>query len=367
MNDLLQPKIAIVHDALCTSGGAERFAVELLAAFPNADFFTSVYLPDHTFPEFKQRRVRVLPLAKLIRTEKQFKLLYFLWLFELRQLDFRGYDLVLTNSTYLAKFINSKKVNLHKSFIQAPFRLLWKPDSYSNESLPTPHYLSPLIKKSVLYLQSWDVEQTKKIESISANSQNMAGEISRIYQRNSRVIYPPINIKKYRYNPLQGNFYLTVSRLISHKRIDLAIQACNRLGRKLVVVGDGPERPNLEKIAGPTVEFKGRVSEVKLIELYQNSRALIFPGEEDFGIVPLEAQACGKPVLAFGKGGLLETVVPGETGLFFNEQTENSLIECIELFETKTFSAENIRQQINKFDVSIFREKVRDFAFPDKR
>lgn len=365
MNTMPLQRIAIVHDALCTSGGAERFALELLAAFPKADFYTSVYLPGQTFPDFKNHHVRVLPMGGFIKAERQFKLLYLLWLLELRQLDFRNYDLVLSNSTYLAKFINPQKVKLHKSFIQAPFRLLWKPDSYSDDSLPTPQIVSPIVKKLVKYLRSWDISQTQKIKSIAANSQNMAREINKIYQREARVIYPPININKFTDNSTAGEYYLTVSRLISHKRIDLAVQACTMLGKRLVVVGDGPERFDLEKMAGPTVEFKGRVNEDDLINLYQNSKALIFPGEEDFGIVPLEAQACGRPVIAYGKGGLLETVVAGETGLFFYDQNPNSLVECIRIFEKKKFSSQNIRQHVSKFDVSAFREIVQNFAFSD--
>lgn len=362
MNEIFSNKrIAIIHDALCTSGGAERVALEMVRAFPNAELFTSVYLPALTFPEFHNLTIHTLPGSKWIKTDQQFKLTYLFWLYELRRQDFRAFDVVLTSSTYLAKFVNPTMVNKHKAYIHAPFRLLWNPESYSQESLPTSPLTSHIVMSFLDNLRKWDLQKTQQIDNIATNSQNMALAIKNVYDRFAQVINPPIDIKKFPLSETPGQYYLSVSRLISHKHVDLAIAACNALGRELVVVGDGPERARLESMAGSTIHFVGRVRDKKLISLYAGARALIFPSHEDFGIVPLEAQACGKPVLAFGNGGVLETVVEGVTGLFFSAQTVESIIDCMKQFETTEFDIKRIRTQAEKFDVPLFREKIQTF------
>ena len=355
-------KVAIVHDALCVSGGAERLALEMVKSFPEAAFFTSVYLSEQTFSDFKNINIRTLPGSKLIKTDKQFKLSYPFWLLALRNQDFRGFDVVLSSSTYLAKFINPEKVIEHKAYIYAPFRFLWTPSSYTQDSLPTSPIVTRLIKMFFNPLKKMDLKETKKIKHIATSCQNMAQAIDRIYHKSAEVIYPPIDLNKYQISDNPGDYYLSVSRLISHKRIDLAVAACNKLKKNLVVVGDGPERSRLEKMAGNSIRFIGRANDEELIELYKNSKALLFPSHEDFGIVPLEAQACGKPVLAYGKGGVLETVITGETGLFFQDQTVDSIIDCIQKFKSLAFNPITIRAHVGKFDIPNFNNRIRDFV-----
>jgi glycosyltransferase involved in cell wall biosynthesis len=355
-------KIAIVHDALCVPGGAERFVLWLAKAFPDAPIFTSIYLPDSTFPEYKKLKVIPLHFGTSIKTERQFKLLYPLWLWQIQQIDFSSFDVVLSSSTYLAKFIRPTGDTKHFGYLYAPFRLLWRPNSYTPESLPTPGFIAPCVKQLVPLLRKWDIKSTQKLDKVATSCQNIASQIEKNYKIKPTVINPPVSVADFSLPDSKGEYYLTVSRLVSHKRIDIAIEACNKLHRPLIVAGDGPEREMLERIAGETVKFVGRVDDNQLRELYKNAKALLFPSYEDYGIVPLEAQASGIPVLAYGNGGALETILENETGLFFRDQNANALIDCILTFETRDFDPVHIREWARKFDGAKFIEKIRAFV-----
>ncbi len=358
-------RIAIVHDALCVAGGAERLALRIAQIFPNAPIYTSVYLPDRTFQEYREMDVRVLPFAQHIKSEMQFKSMFPLWVFLIRNLDFSDYDVALSSSTYLAKYIHPPTSVIHKSYIHAPFRLLWKPELYTPDSIPHPHLFHPLLKLTLPLVRNLDRNLTQQIPQTATSCNHVAKEMETIYQLSPTIINPPVNVEEYPLAMTPGKYYLSVSRLISHKRVDLAVQACTQLRKKLIVVGDGPERKNLEKLAGETVLFVGRVSDKVLKELYVNSKALIFPSYEDYGIVPLEAQACGRPVIAFGKGGVLETVSNWKTGVFFQEQTLTSLKDEIQHFEDMKFNSDEIREWTMKFDLRIFKDKIQKFAFSE--
>ena len=355
-------RVAIVHDALCVRGGAERVALWMAKAFPKAPIFTSVYLPEQTFPEYRAMDVRVLPFAGLIRTEVQFKLLHPLWLFELRRLSFAGYDAVLSSSTYLAKYVHPRATVMHAAYIYAPFRLLWKPEAYSPGSLPARGILEDAVRLIVPLLRRWDLARTRAIPRIATTCRNMAGEIQQTYGRQANVIYPPVEMREIPRQEERDNYFLCVGRLASHKRFDLAVEACSRLKKRLIVAGDGPEMGRLQRLAGPTIEFVGRVSDEELHGLYLKTRALIFPSYEDYGLVPLEAQARGAPVLAFGRGGVLETVKEGESGIFFESQDADSLVNCITKFEELTFSAPRILEWVSNFEPQVFIRGLQDFV-----
>ncbi len=251
----------------------------------------------------------------------------------------------------------------HAAYIYAPFRLLWKPEAYGQGSLPTPGVLEQLVRGTVPLLRKWDRARTRAIPSIATTCQHMAAEIKTNYGRSAAVIYPPAEIPNSSRSGLaREDYLLCVGRLISHKRIDLAVAACTRLGKRLIVVGDGPERANLERRAGPSIEFMGRVGDAALDELYQRARGLIFPSYEDYGLVPLEAQAHGVPVIAFGQGGVLETVKEGVSGIFFFKQDVDSLIACLQVFEASSFPEEQIRDWARRFDPQAFISRLRDFA-----
>lgn len=355
-------KLAIVHDALTVSGGAERVALFMAQAFPDATFFTSVYLPKKTFPEFKNLDVRTLPLSGSVHSDRQFKLMYPLWLSEISRMRFSEFDLVLSSSTYLAKYVRPAKRVMHRAYLHAPFRLLWKPESYSTDSLPTPTSMRGLVERALPPLRKFDILETRQINSLAANCQNIANEIKTIYGRESTVIHPPVRINDYKMAAGKGAYFLSVSRLISHKHVEIAVEACNRLGVELVIVGEGPEMKRLQDMAGKTIHFVGRVSEEKLHDLYKGCRALIFPSHEDFGLTPIEAQACGRPVIAFGKGGVLETVQPGVTGCFFADQTVDSLQVVLEGFDEMIFDPSAIRAWAAQFDVINFDRTLREFV-----
>lgn len=356
-NDMSQQKkIAIVHDAFTIRGGAEKVAYYLSKVFPLAPVFTTVYLRDKTFEELKDIDIRTHIFSKIINNEKQFKRLYPIWYLQMRNLNFDQYDLVVSNSTYLAKFISPPINGKHISYLHAPFRLLWNRNSYSDGSLPINSSLMKIVDKFLPYLQKRDLNLTQKIDQIISNSKNMQESIRNIYKKDSIVIYPPIEINQYSIDEPQ-DYYLCVGRLISHKRIDLVIKACNQLKRKLIIVGDGLEKQNLEAIASEFIQFMSNIDDQKLKMLYATCKALIFPSFEDFGMVPIEVQASGRPVIAYKAGGVLETVTEGVSGVFFMNQTVDDIIQAIERFEKLDFSSEAIRSSVEKFDFEVFKKQ----------
>ena len=355
-------RIAIVHDALCVSGGAERMVVWMARAFPDAPIFTSVYLREKTFVDFKGMDIRTLPFANLIKSERQFKLLFPLWYYLVQRPDFKEFDVLLSSSTYLAKYIRPALSVRHVCYLYAPFRLLWKPESYSAESLPTRGAATSLVKWLIPQLRRIDLKRTREIPKIATSCRNMAEEINRVYKIPAEVIYPPVEIPNEIPPAERDDYYLSVSRLISHKRVDLAVKVCTRLNKRLVVVGDGPEKERLAQLAGPTIRFAGRVSDDQLQHLYRGARGLIFPSYEDYGIVPLEAQAWGVPVIAFGRGGVLETIREGVSGIFFDRQDEESLAEAVNRFDSIHFQAAQIQQWASGFNVETFTSKLREFV-----
>ncbi|NMC29333.1 MAG: glycosyltransferase family 4 protein [Pelolinea sp.] len=355
-------RIAIIHDALVVSGGAERLTIALCEAFPDAEIFTSVYLPESTFDYFRNKKIHTLPGARFVTNERQFKRLILLWIWGFRHINLSKFNIIITSSTYAAKYVKVPKKSRHICYLHSPFRYIWKRESYTPESLPLSHYLLKFTDLCIPILKNLDGYFTQKINLIMTNSFNMANHIQEIYKRNAEVIYPPIKFSEFFSQKERENFYLFVGRLISYKRADLAIEACEKSGRKLLIVGDGPERNSLQKKAKESTIFLGNVSDCELKELYSKARGLIFPGVEDFGIVPVEAQASGCPIIAFQEGGALESVVEGKTGVFFNLPTVSQLVETLDRFDKIDFKENEIRNNAARFDISIFTQKIRSFV-----
>ena len=353
---MYKPKIAIVHDAFAVRGGAEKVAYFISNVFPDAPIYTTVYLKGKTFEELRGKKIITHPLGSLIKTEMQFKSFFPLWFLYLRSLDFNDFDYVLSSSTYLAKYISPPKNGKHICYLHAPFRFIWNRSSYSQESLPYNSFLLRIIEKFLPYLQKTDYQLTNKISKIVTNGMNMQKSIQSIYNKESAIIHPPVNINEYFFEK-PDDFYLCVGRLVSHKRIDLAIQACNALKRKLIIVGDGLERKKLESLAGNTIQFKSNLNDSEIKKLYATCKALIFPSHEDFGMVPIEVQASGRPVIACRAGGALETVTEGVSGVFFNNQTVDDIIQSIIEFEKSVFSPEKIRSSVERFGFENFRHQ----------
>ena len=356
------PRVAIVHDALVTAGGAERLVTFMCEAFPHAPVFTSAYSPDATFADFRHRQIHVLPGARWARDERRFKQMFLLWLWGFLRLDLSNFDSVLSSSTFGAKYVRSPEGTDHACYCYAPFRLLWKPGVYTPESVPVNWTLARILSVIRPFVRRLDFHATQQIPRLATSCRNMKTEIKACYDRDAKVIYPPVRLSDFQVGTGEGGYYLSVSRLISHKRVDLAIRACNSLGRPLVVVGYGPESATLKSLSGPDIRFAGRVSDAELRDLYANCRALIFPSHEDYGIVPLEVQACGRPVIAYEAGGVLETVVDGQTGVFFKEQTVDAVSAAIRRFETMKFDPRVVRQAVRQFDVDHFKHELREFV-----
>jgi glycosyltransferase involved in cell wall biosynthesis len=272
-----------------------------------------------------------------------------------RRLDLSGYDVVLCSTTFAAKAIRPPTGAAYHMYCYAPFRLLWSAGSYFPRAA---FLLSPLLSP----LRAWDRRETRRAGSVATTSHHMAARLSACYGVEARVIPAPIEWNTFRSGGQVGDYYLVASRLNQYKRIDLAIDACRTLGRRLLVVGDGPLRGQLERRAGAETQFLGRVSEEQLRQLYAGCRALLFPAEEDYGLVPLEVQASGRPVIAFGRGGARETIVEGLSGLFFERQDCAAVIDAIERFERTHFSSEAIRADSRRFDVPVFLRRLRSFV-----
>lgn len=350
-------KIIIVHDAFVVKGGAERLALFLSNIFPDAPIVTSIYNPQTSYPELKQKKIYTHKLNGLIKHEKLFKQLFPIWFLYFFQKKFQNFDVVISSSTYLAKFISPTNSTKHFCYLHSPFRFLWNRSSYSIESLPFKAPLVKIIDNALPGLRKIDYRLTQRIDQLITNSKNMSNFIHKTYERKAEIIHPPIDIQQYSLGD-PSDFYLCVSRLLSYKKIDIAIKACNQLNRKLIIIGDGLERNNLEKIAGSTIRFLGNVDETTLKKYYATCKALILPGIEDFGMVPVEVQASGRPVIAFKAGGALETIVEGESGLFFNNQSVDDVIHVIEDFERMEFSPEYIRSSVLRFDFKVFKQKI---------
>lgn len=354
-------KLAIIHDWLVNMGGAERTILAFNEMYPNAPIYTTVYNQDKLSSEFMKMNVVTSFIQNLPRGKTSYQKYLALMPTAFEQFDLSNYDVVLSSSSSCAKGVITRPETMHVCYCHTPMRYAW--DFYheymDKEKLGK---LSKLIIFFAMnYIRMWDRLSADRVDYYITNSHNVAKRIKKHYRRDVTVIHPPVNASYYTPIDSDDNYYLIVSRLVSYKRIDIAIKAFNKLGLPLKIIGDGPELKMLKSISKSNVEFLGRLSDESTLEYYRKCKAFIFPGEEDFGITPLEAQCCGRPVIAFGKGGALETIVQDKTGVFFSEQTAEALIKAIQIFETKAFNKEEVRRHAQKFDVEIFKKKIKQF------
>jgi glycosyltransferase involved in cell wall biosynthesis len=353
-------RVAIVHDALVSAGGAERVVAALVSCWPGVPLYTSVYLPDATYEEFKRADVRTTFLQGRVTSRKALiEYAFPLLVPAFRSLDLRGFDVVLTSAAFAANAVRVPRGTCHACYCHTPLRLAWRPDDYlADRHGPLSRLALHAVAAS---LRRWDYAVSRRVDYFSTNCQNVAERIRRCYAREADVIFAPIDVRRFAPDQPQ-DYYLVVSRLKRYKRIDLAIDAARLTDRKLVVVGEGPLRRELEQRAqGARVQFAGAVSDDELRRLYSGCRALIFPQEEDYGLTPLEAQASGRPVIAFAAGGALETIVDGRTGTFFYSQTPQALAAAIRASEAATFDSAVIRAHAERFDIHPFADRL--YAF----
>jgi glycosyltransferase involved in cell wall biosynthesis len=345
-------RVAITTDWLNSFGGAERVLIELHRMFPEAPIYTSVYDPAGLPPEMQGWDVRPSFLQRIPFARRRHQWLLPLMPLAFEQFDLSEYDLVITTSSACAKGVLTRPDTLNLCFCHTPTRYLW--DLY--HEYVRGHRAAPLIAPVAHWLRMWDRLAADRVDHFVANSRETAARIARHYRRESEVIHPPVEVDRFQPTGREPeDFYLVVSRLVAYKRIDLAIEACNRLGRRLMVVGEGPELPALRRLAGPTVEFRGRLPDAEVAELYARCRAFLFPGREDFGIAPVEVQAAGRPVVAFGRGGAVETVIDGRTGVLFDEQSADALGAAVLRFEQLAFRPEECRRNAERFSREKFR------------
>lgn len=344
-------RVAIVHYWLVSMRGGEKVIEALCDMYPDADIFTLVY--DEGKVSEKIRGHRIIPsfLQHIPGAIRHYRSLLPLMPFALESMDLRDYDLIISSESGPAKGIIPPPHAVHICYCHTPMRYIW--DHYhayrGTAGLPA-RMLMPVLAP---LLRSWDANCSLRVDRFVANSQHVANRIRKYYRRSADVVPPPVAVDEFSPTEKLGDFYLCAGQIVPYKRVDLAVEAFTKMRRNLLVIGDG-EREDIEalkRIAGPTIRFLGRVSTEILRANLARCRALIFPGEEDFGIVPVEAMASGRPVIAFGRGGALETVVPEQTGLLFDEQTVDALVDAVHLFEEKEglFRPEAIRMHAARF------------------
>jgi glycosyltransferase involved in cell wall biosynthesis len=362
--ELAKAKVALVHDWLTGMRGGERCLEVFAELFPTADLYTLLHVPGSVSPAIENRRIVTSFIQRLPQAEERYRQYLPLFPAAVRAFDLRGYDLVLSSSHAVAKGVRVPAGALHVCYCFTPMRYVW--DLYDDYFGPRAGLAARVLMPPVAaWLRRWDRRTAAGVHQFVAISRFVAARIRRAYGRDADVIYPPVDVSRFRVDEAPGEFYLVVSALTPYKRVDLAVEACNRLGRRLVIVGTGPEDRRLRALAGPTVELLGWRDDAQTAELYTRCRALLFPPLEDFGITPLEAMAAGRPVIAFGAGGARETVVPpgeGEppTGLFFEPQTVEALVDAIRRFEVSAhqFEPKALRRRAEAFDRPLFRERV---------
>ena len=355
-------RVAIVHYWLVGGGGGENVVKAMLELFPEADVFTLVANPAFSETIVPRDRLHTSFLQHLPGAARHYRALLPLMPAALENLDLRGYDLIISSESGPAKGIVPPLDAVHICYCHSPMRYLW--DQYHEYRSATGWLQRLILALCITRLRLWDQASSLRVDRFVANSRYVAARIGRYYRREAHVIHPPVDVDDFALSETRGDYYLITGRHVSYKRIDLAIAACNALGRKLVVTGDGPETPRLKAMAGPTIEFAGRCSFENLKRLYAEARAFLMPGEEDFGIAPVEAMASGRPVIAFARGGATETVLEGRTGLFFGEQTAAALGDAILAYEVceESFDPAEIRARAAGFAKSRFMAEFAAFV-----
>ena len=353
-------KTALLIDWLNTKrGGGEAVLLELADLYPHADIFTLIYNSE-LYPELSDRTVKTSFLQKMPRwLKKRSRYLLPLIPTAVEQLDLSEYDLVISCSSAWVKSVITKPETTHICYCYSPSRMLWDYwPQYIDEQR-----VGPIRRAAIHILTSrirvWDYLSSSRVDYWIPISQTVAERIKKFYRTEPQaVIYPGANISRFTLTKDKDDYFVSVGSLATYKRIDVAIHACNELEEKLIIAGDGPERARLHEMAGPTIEFLGRVSDDKKAEIVARGKAFIFPGLEDFGITPVEAMASGTPVIAYGQGGVSETVIDGKTGIFFDEISKESLIEAIHRFKKAKFNLEDMESRAKEFSTERFEKEI---------
>ncbi|HEY4357872.1 MAG TPA: glycosyltransferase [Acidobacteriaceae bacterium] len=353
-------KIAVVHDYFTQMGGAEKVAEELYNMLPGADLFATVALQNKMPDSLRHVDVHTSWMQRLPKMNEYYRLYFPLYPFAVSSLDLSSYDLIVSSSSGYAKGVRAHPDAIHVCYCHTPMRWVWSYQSYSaRESFGAG--IRAFLPTLIHGLRRWDEGAARQPDHFIANSQVVAKRIHEAYGRYAEVIAPPIEVHRFTLSLEQDDYFIILARLVSYKRIDLAIDAFSRLGKKLLVIGSGPALDDLKDQAGPSVRFMGRLPDREVDHLVSRCKALIFPGEEDFGMAPLEIAAAGRPTIAFRAGGAVETIRENVTGLFFDEQTPEALMDAVQRFEDQEWDPHTIRQHAEQFSSQVFRTRFASF------
>ncbi len=366
-----QPKVAIVHDWLTLKGGAESCLEEFLGLYPQADLFCIVdFLPEAERGFLAGHRITTSFVQRLPRAAKWYRSYLPLMPIAIEQLDVTGYDLVLSSSASVAKGVITGPDQLHIAYTHSPIRYAWDLQHQYLAEAGLVRGMKSAIARSILhYMRLWDSRTPNSVDQFIANSHFIARRIRKVYGRSASVIYPPVDIERFALSERREDFYVTMSRMVPYKRIPLIVEAFSRMpDRRLIVIGDGPEMPAVRAVAGSNVTIMGKQPDAFVVDHLQRAKAFVFAAEEDFGIAPVEAQACGTPVIAYGKGGALETIrghdQPGQTGVFFEAQTVDAIVSAVDHLDTRLphILPEACRSNAERFSTPRFRREIATFV-----
>lgn len=359
-------KVALVHDWLTGMRGGEKVLEVLCELFPEADLYTLLYIPGKVSPTIEKMNINTSFIQYLPFARAKYRHYLLLMPMAIERFNMSEYNLIISSSHCVAKGIKKAKNSLHICYCHTPMRYIWEMyDEYFGRGR-LGSFKEKIIRLFTQYVRKWDVENSKNVDIFIANSENVRRRILLHYDRDTAIIYPPVDTDFFIPQGASSDFYLMVGAFAPYKRADLAIEAFNRLGYPLKIIGTGQDERRLKKRAKSNIDFLGWKDNKELRDYYRNCKALIFPGEEDFGITPLETQACGRPVIAFGRGGALESVREGVSGIFFKEKTADSLIGAIKEFETMDFNPSDIRENVISFSREKFKKRIGDFIQKSK-
>lgn len=356
-------KIALVHDYLVQYGGAERVLEAFTELFPEASIYTLLYDESAMHGIFRGKRIYTSFLQKIPGALKNHRVFPLLMPFAIEQFDFSKYDVVLSDSSSYAKGILTRPETIHICYLHTPTRYAWDDCQKYAQDFGLPSFVKKVVPFFISPLRLWDRVAADRPDFIIANSEFVRRRIQKYYQRDATVIHPPVDVSRFfiAKDEDRKDYFLMVGRLIAYKRHDIAIEACNRLKIPLKIIGRGPEMERLRELAGPTIEFLGRVPDEDLPRYYAQCRGFIFPQEEDFGIVAIEAVASGRPIIAYRGGDIPEHLEEGRMGVFFDEQTADAVANALLRFRDKEYDSEYIRSKALRFDKDAFKEKIKKY------